>query len=405
MKFKPSIEWVVKNNLCLGCGVCEDACPVHAISFTEKHAVNVPQVDINLCLNSKSGCSRCFDVCPGHGIDLIIKSQNYYGAANNYDDYIGPYISCYTGWSNNYDIRYHSASGGILSHFLIYLLEEHIIDGAVVTKFSDVNPLRTTSFIATNRNEILSAKSSKYCPVSLNGIIRKIKAFSGKVVIVGLPCHIQGMRKTATLDKKFREKVAGYFAIYCSSSRNFKAIKFLLKVHNVDPHDVKEFAFRDDGCLGSMKIHTSQKTVTEPYIMYYSKLRSYFKPRRCSFCLDHYGMLADISFGDIHLAPYFNEIGVNSVIVRNPKFEQYLQQAEKSGDITLKCINCKEVNKSQQMMYKNRDISVPFFLKFEKLLGRKVPQYDLNLPNKFWLKGFRYWMSFTVQRLIGKWVY
>ncbi len=404
MKNKPSIKWVVDNGLCLGCGVCEDACPSHAIRFVEKHALNVPQVDPVSCINDK-GCNLCSRVCPGHGVDFQAKSRQYFGTAPSVDPYIGPYVSCYTGWSNEHEIRYHSASGGLLSHFLIYLLDKKIIDGAVVTRFSESNPLRTQSFIATTRDDILAAKSSKYCPVSLNGMVREVMSFPGKVLIVGLPCHIAGMRKTEALNKKFREKVVGYFAIYCSSNRNFNGLDFLLKKRNVDPKDVKSFSFRDDGCLGSMKIITEDRAISEPFVQYYGKLRSYFKPRRCSFCIDHYGMLADVSFGDIHLAPYFNEIGVNSLVVRNPLFDKYLQQAQTDEYILLQNIPSADVNRSQKMMLKNRNITVPFSLKFERLIGRKVPKYDMPISKVQWLKGARYWFSYTLQGLIGRWFY
>ncbi len=402
MKSRPSVKWVVDNGLCLGCGVCEDACSSRAIRFVESRALNVPQIDPVICINNK-GCQLCFKVCPGHGIDFMDKSRQYYGKAPNLDNYIGPYVSCYTGWSSEHEVRYHSASGGLLSQFLIYLLDKKIIDGAVVTRFSESNPLRTQSFIATNRNEVLTAKSSKYCPVALNGIVRKVMEFPGKVVIVGLPCHIAGLRKTEALNKKFCKKVVGYFAIYCSSNRNFKALNFLLKKHNINKKDVKSFAFRDDGCLGSLKIILENRTISEPYTSYYGELRSYFKPRRCFFCIDHYGMLADVSFGDIHLKPYFNEIGVNSLVVRNSLFDEYLQQAQTDGCIQLEHIPCAEVNRSQKMMFQNRDVTVPFYLKFEKMIGRKVPKYDVPISKVQWLKGGRYWLSYALQSWIGRW--
>ena len=60
-------------------------------------------------------------------------------------------------------------------------------------------------------------RSSKYSLVSLNRTVRDIKNASGfRYVVVGLPCHIQGMRKLMAIDKKLRDKIFGLFAIYCS---------------------------------------------------------------------------------------------------------------------------------------------------------------------------------------------
>lgn len=39
------------------------------------------------------------------------------------------------GYSEDFNIRNDSSSGGLVSRFLIWLLENHIIDGAVVTRF------------------------------------------------------------------------------------------------------------------------------------------------------------------------------------------------------------------------------------------------------------------------------
>lgn len=33
---KKNISYTVENDLCLGCGICQDACPLHAMSWTEK---------------------------------------------------------------------------------------------------------------------------------------------------------------------------------------------------------------------------------------------------------------------------------------------------------------------------------------------------------------------------------
>lgn len=80
----------------------------------------------------------------------------------------------------------------------------------------------------------MKAKGSKYAPVSLHNAVAGIKAASGtKYVIVGLPCHIQGFRKLEAIDRKFRDKVLGYFAIYCSSGRTFYLTEHVFKERGI----------------------------------------------------------------------------------------------------------------------------------------------------------------------------
>ena len=123
-----------------------------------------------------------------------------------HDKLIGAYIKCFTGHSNDYNIRYHSASGGMVTQLLIWLLEKKYINGAYVTKFNPQNELMVESFLATTKEEIIQSKSSKYSPVTLNTAIESIKSKEGKFIIVGVPCHIQGFRKYERIDKTFKNK-------------------------------------------------------------------------------------------------------------------------------------------------------------------------------------------------------
>ena len=250
-----NITHTLHNHLCLGCGLCEDICPKHCITIQRKDGEHRPVLDTSLCLGDK--CGRCLKVCPGVGINLSETSRLLYENGRQ-DKYIGRYVSLYTGYSLDEDIRYHSASGGMVSQFLIYLLDKKIIDGAVVTGFSEEDHLTPVSYIARTKEDVIKARSSKYCPVALNKVGNEIAGVEGKYVIVGLPCHIQGFRKRAKIDRKFREKVIGYFAIYCSSNRTFHAQDYLLRKYHVRRDSISYFAYRDNGCLGSMCIRQQE---------------------------------------------------------------------------------------------------------------------------------------------------
>ena len=69
MRRVPNISYTVKNDLCTGCGVCEGACPSHAITIQVEKGCFRPVVDESACKNN-SGCHRCYDSCPGVGVDL-----------------------------------------------------------------------------------------------------------------------------------------------------------------------------------------------------------------------------------------------------------------------------------------------------------------------------------------------
>ena len=402
MKHIPNINYTTQHNLCTGCGICEGACPSKAISIQVKQGNFRPIIDEGTCKNNK-GCHRCYDSCPGVGIDLLkIAKENFSDSYVKNDKFAGSYLKCFTGYSNNYDIRYHSASGGMVSQFLIWLLEHDKIDGAIVTAFDKDAPLMVRSYIATTREEILNGKSSKYAPVTLNHTIQDIKRAKGtRYVIVGLPCHIQGFRKYEKLDKNFREKISGYFAIFCSSGRSFYLTEYVFKTRNIDFSKLTYFAYRDNGCLGNLVAKGNGITYEERFQNYYQPLRSFFVPHRCIMCIDHYGELADVCFGDIHIAPYISDtVGINSLVVRNNKFLAWLYEAKADDSIHLDEISIDILNKGQVMapVKKYRNSA---FIRFYKMIGLKVPTYDYLPSGGNRLKQFISFLHTNIQQLIG----
>lgn len=416
---KNNINKTLRADLCIGCGVCEGACPFDAISTIVDKGNFRPVVDNLKCTD----CSRCVKACPGLSVDLQEISNKYQSDLSHRDKIAGYYEKCFTGYSNDYDIRFHSASGGMVSQFLIWLLENEKIDGAVVTKFDKDNPLLVKTFIATTKEEVLLARSSKYSPVSLNSSAQAIKAASGsRYVVVGLPCHIEGMRKLMNIDKKLQEKVVGLFGIYCSSGRSFYLTEYVFKERGIDPKQISYFQYRDEGCLGKMvvKLPEDNKSKIQQHNRHYEKIiddnnvifkehfqsyyhpnRSFFIPNRCNYCIDHYAELADICFGDIHIKPYSDDkIGVNSIIVKNTIWLDLLEECKSSGAIHLDEVSLKTIADSQRMSFKKKGRNGAF-IGIGKKLGLTVPLYDVDYLRQPTLHDWISFVQIRFQQFIG----
>ena len=171
MEDQLTIEPVVKRKLCTGCGTCAGICPRDAIEMTvhARKGCHVPRLDRKRCTR----CGLCHRACPGHSVDFESFNSKLFGEIPE-DVALGRYLGCYIGHANDRSVRRDCASGGLVSSLLIFALEEDLIDGALVTRMREDNPLRPEPFIARTRDEILSAAGSKYCPVATGTALKEI---------------------------------------------------------------------------------------------------------------------------------------------------------------------------------------------------------------------------------------
>ena len=213
-------------------------CPKEAIKLQINYlkAIYEPEIDFNKC----NLCGVCHIVCPGHEVDFNELSKEIFRISG--DDLVGNYSNLYTGYSTHKDIRFNSSSGGLITQLLIYALNKGIIDGALVTNMNKDDPLFPEPFIAKTEKEIIEASKSKYCPVPLNkGLKQIIRSHNNeKFAVVGLPCHIQGIRKAERHYPKLKEKIVLHIGIVCNHAPTFFATEFLLKNQGIKLNKLKK---------------------------------------------------------------------------------------------------------------------------------------------------------------------
>jgi len=272
----------------------------------------------------------------------------------------------------------------MVTGLLAWLFETGEIDGAVVTRFRHEEPLEPEAFIARSIAEVLTSRSSKYSPVSLAGILRTIERTSGRYAVVGLPCHLHAVRRLEELRPGLVRKIVWHFGLYCSSSKSFAATEYLLGALGAKPSTVTSFAYRDNGCLGSMIVQLKDGTeIRWLYRDYYPLLRSFFIPHRCTLCPDQCAELADISFGDLYIREFWGDkSGTSSIIARSRRAVALLETARDGGAIELVPLERALLVKSQALMLSRKKSELPVRLSLMHLLGRPAPRYDVCGPTR-----------------------
>ena len=391
MRKYENIKEVVKDELCIGCGTCIALCPNDALELTinEKKGIYLPELDEEKCNN----CGTCLKVCPGHEVDFKKLNLEIFGKAPE-DTLIGNYLNCYMGHAINYDIRYDSSSGGLVTALLIFALEEGIIDGALVTRMKKDNPLEPEPFIARTREEIIEASKSKYCPVPANIALKEILASKEgeRFAVVGLPCHIHGIRKAERINKNLKEKIVLHLGLLCGHPPNFMGTEFFLQKLNIKKEDVKKIDYRGKGWPGNITItlKDNSKIVISRVgsersrslnLHYETAFHLHFFPKRCLVCCDGICEFADISFGDTWMLPELvlgEKIGKSLIISRTEIGERLLKNATYKGIVELENIGQDKTIQSQEQMllfHKNLKARILFF----KIFGKRTPRYNTGL--------------------------
>lgn len=392
------IDGIYDNNLCNFCGTCFSACPQDAISFIKNRKNFKFLSDPSKCIK----CGTCLRVCPGIGVDFK-KLNNFVFQKFPQNKLLGIFKSCYIASSRNKKIRYEASSGGVISSFLVFLLKEKLIDGALVASMNEKNPLEPRVFIARTKNEILSAKGSKYLPVPLNIGIKKITEAkrNERFAVVGLPCHIQGVRKMQMVNPQLKEKISICLGLFCGKTVNFTGTKFLLKYWDVKESDVKTIAYRGKGWPGQMIVKTREgNDVLCKYFDFFNFFNlGFFIPGRCFLCIDNTNELSDISFGDAWLPDIMSKdkIGSNIVVTRTRKGEALFKQAQ--DFITYNEIDSKKIIKSMYGFFSKKQ-SYYFISKFARIFGFSTPKYDIKYGKKINLLSFSV-LVFFINSLIS----
>jgi coenzyme F420 hydrogenase subunit beta len=342
-----NVALVVDEGLCTGCGTCAAMCPQDAISICRDSRMGVyaPFVSEARC----SGCGTCLKVCPGRRGESSLPSEKSLSEFA-VPSILGADSQFYVGWATSESIRNVSSSGGLVTALLVHALESGIIDGVVVTRMKRESPLEPEPIVARTAEEVVEAAASKYCPVPANIALREILEEDGRYAVVGLPCHIQGVRLAQRANKLIKDRVILCLGLACHHTPSFLGTEYILSSLGVDPKEVVELRYRGSGWPGQLTVAT--RTGEELYLDYASEsywgflLRVFFIPRRCLVCIDKTSFLSDLTFMDSWNLASPRQGGTGIVVARTREGKAVLESGRNMGDVSLSEVTRSEVMRS-----------------------------------------------------------
>ncbi len=367
---------IYKRGLCTQCGFCQAVCPVHAITmFRLSNGDYRPEIDRSRCMKA---CSLCYEICPGHDVDYDALQREIFVDVYNKkkEPWVGTYHEIYLARSNNQNLPQKVSSGGLVTTILLYLLNERLIDGAIVAGMKEREPLEPNVFIARTPEEIISAAGSKYFPIPMGIGMKKVVEHAGvqdkKYAFVGLPCHINGLRKVCSKMPSLKTNIYLTIGLFCGFSVNALATRFMLKRLGINDLDkVASVSYRTGNYPGYFEVATKNGRVKRMTKHEFSSIvNSLFVSTRCLTCNDFSAELADISAGD-SWNPEFPSI----ILARTAQGANTLTKLLDAEVIKARQFSLQEfrIAKESELRYKKETVGAR--IKILKFLGYDAPRY------------------------------
>ena len=317
---------VQRYNFCGKCGGCVSFCSADNLGALKVGPDGMPVfVDEEKCLK----CGICYMICPNiRDLDEELKKKT------KWEPPIGPIKDLVSAQTTNSTVGERCTDGGVVTSLLLYLLDNHMIDGALVSK-SD-GPFHRGPVLATSGEEVVSASGSHYDESfsiaelgsqysTYSPAMQELKSLRkgviDRVAMVGTPCQIHTVRKMQVLGIIPSDVIKYCFGLFCMENFSFNDIQLR--------HLEKQYGFD--------LAHVSKVNVKEDFLIYlnngrvihipFEEIDSIARPA-CLVCPDFSAEFSDISFGGLGSLE-----GYTTVLLRSERGKMVYRGALTAGYI------------------------------------------------------------------------
>ena len=360
--FEDLILEVHEKGLCGECGGCVSFCSAGEIKAIEMSESGPPKyVNKDKCLK----CGICYFVCPQTHVLNEQLNKKF-----NYDPPIGNQLKVASCHASSEDIRNRATDGGAVTAILSYLLDNKLIDGAIVCKRK--GPFNRTSFLATSKEDLIEAAGSHFDYSSQVVGLEKYNTFIPanialkkvmspdllNIAVVGTPCQINSIRKMQELSILPAHIVKYTFGLFCylNFSFNDEDRKKLEEKFNFSFEEVDSMNVREELIL----YFKNGNTLKIPF----SDLHEIGRPA-CYACPDFSNIYADISFGGLG-----SPEKLTTAIIRTKTGEKVYNNALNKGYIK-EPIDVNRPNNKMEILAKIKEWS-----------NKKIERAESTLKNK-----------------------
>ncbi len=317
---------VQRFNFCGKCGGCVAFCSADNLGALKVGPDGMPVfADEEKCLK----CGICYMICPNiRDLDEELKKKT------KWEPPIGPIKDLVSAQTTNPTVGERCTDGGVVTSLLLYLLDNHMIDAALVSR-SD-GPFHRGPTLATSGEEIISASGSHYdesfsivelgshfstYSPAMQELKSLRKGLIDRVAMVGTPCQIHTVRKMQVLGIIPSDVIKYCFGLFCMENFSFNDIQLrhLEKKYGFDLAQVTKVNVKED-----FFIYLEERRVIH---IPFEEIDSIARPA-CLVCPDFSAEFSDASFGGLG-----SPEGYTTVLLRSERGKMVYRGALAAGYI------------------------------------------------------------------------
>lgn len=256
----------------------------------------------------------------------------------------------FAAWSNDEVNLYNSSSGGIFFE----LARKMIADGGNVVGVV-WDGLKAKYILSNDLEEIKKMRGSKYVSSNPANVIKQIKDSKEKILFVGLPCHIEAVKKKCSTENMILcdllchglPKNNNYFKEHIkkiSKGRNIESISFRDKRNGWSNSSRLRVIFSNG------ETYDKDKSEDEYYISY---LDNSIIRDSCKSCKYNRKDIGDLTIGDFWGVPpkLKNEKGTSIVTIHTKKGEKFFNANRSVTKIKVRCRHYFNITSLKRISY------------------------------------------------------
>ncbi|MDQ2089646.1 Coenzyme F420 hydrogenase/dehydrogenase, beta subunit C-terminal domain [Marimonas arenosa] len=325
-----TLDDIIDNGFCIGCGLCKALAPGAAITMAESENGHLrPRAANSIPVDQEAAILR---LCPGINVHGPFGKQ-----IDKVDPVWGQVRRIARGYAADPDIRFRAAAGGIMTALSQFLIDSGLVSKVLQVQADPKDALHSRPVVSRDAGSVLASSGSRYATCATLETLPDILAEGEPIAVAMKPCDIAAIRNLQAEDSRARELIVCTIALFCGTVPSLKASDDFLARRGLAREDIAEFRWRGHGCPGPTYARTADGREFEgPYREFWVD-HQWTTQFRCKICPDAVGLQADIATGDAWPGgwPTGESEGWNMLIAHTEVGEQLLAECEEAGKIRL----------------------------------------------------------------------